>query len=208
MELTVGQRSVPLDVAESRVIEYVTSDAYLFTAYDTYRTSADRNRLSDGDLLAPALLNVNVKPRAYRKLSRWRPAIEKGLSELPDVSLRHASDVDLAKVAACFRVLNGESRMGVTLAKVLHRKRPGLLPLYDRNVDRCYLPGRIPRSRRRNWSEFFELLAREMRADLQEGGQAWGELCAAANDARGEPPELTELRALDILAWWPESASS
>lgn len=89
-----------------------------------YRTNDDRNVLADGDLLAPLLLNVQVSVRSYRKLQRWRPQLEQALAQLPAVDLQDATDADIDKVAARVEVLDCEPRMGVTLAKVLHRKHP------------------------------------------------------------------------------------
>lgn len=202
MDVVVGSRAVEVATANQRVREYVTSDQYLFGVYDTYRSNDDPNVLADGDLLAPVLLNVQVKISSYRKLQQWRPRLEAGLAKLPEVDLRDATDDDIEKVAACFDVLDGEARMGVTLAKVLHRKHPKLMPLFDRNVYACYAPQRVHPAPRRSWTEFMRLLAAEMRADLK--AEAWDAICSAANKARGTPPELTPLRALDILAWWPD----
>lgn len=199
----VGSRSVDIATAVERVKMYVTSDDYLFKTYDGYRTNDDPNVLADGDLLAPLLLNVQITVRSYRKLQRWRNQLEEALAQLPDVDLGDATDADIDTVAACFDVLDGEPRMGVTLAKVLHRKRPRLLPLYDRNVYACYVPGRIEAARKREWSDFIRLLAKAMRDDLRDQRAAWNQICSAANEGRSSPPELTPLRALDVLAWWP-----
>lgn len=198
----VGSQSIDISTATNRVVEYVTSDRYLFGTYDAYRTNNDPNVLADGDLLAPLLLNVQVRVGSYRKLQRWRQQLEQTLALLPDIDLGDATDEDIDKVAACFDVLDGERHMGVTLAKVLHRKHPRLLPLYDRNIYACYVPGRVPEAKERAWSDFIRLLATEMRVDLADQREAWEEICSAANQARGTPPVLTPLRALDVLAWW------
>ena len=128
--VVVGSKSIELGTPVERVVEYATSDDYLFGSYDGYRTNDDPNVLADGDLLAPLLLNVQVSVRSYRKLQRWRPQLEEALAQLPAVDLEDATDADIDKAAACFEVLDSERRMGVTLAKVLHRKHPRLLPLW------------------------------------------------------------------------------
>ncbi|MDX6584624.1 MAG: hypothetical protein QOI10_3808 [Solirubrobacterales bacterium] len=202
MVVIVGSQSIDISTAVKRVVEYVTSDDYLFGTYDAYRTNNDPNVLADGDLLAPLLLNVQVRVRSYRKLQRWKRQIEQALAQLPDVDLGDATDSDIDKVGACFDVLDGEPHMGVTLAKVLHRKHPRLLPLYDRNVYACYVPERLPAATDRAWSDFIRLLATEMRRDLADHREAWDDICSEANQARDDPPELTPLRALDVLAWW------
>ena len=203
--VVVGSKSIAVETAVERVVEYVTSDDYLFGTYDSYCTNNDPNVLADGDLLAPLLLNVQVSVRSYRKLQRWRPQLEQALAQLPAVDLQDATEADIDRVAACFEVLDGEPRMGVTLAKVLHRKHPRLLPLYDRKVYACYVPERVCAAKDRTWSDFIRLLAREMQVDLAGQREAWYDICSAANRERVSQPRLTPLRALDVLAWWTES---
>ena len=203
-DISVGARTFAFDQALSRIRRYVSDERYLYSTYDTYTTNGDATTLADGDLLAPVLLNVRVSVRSYRKLCRWRPALEKSLRSLPENrTLREATAQELQLVASCFDVLDGERSMGVTLAKVLHRKRPELLPLYDQNVYRCYAPDPIEPDPNRSWSAFFHELARHMQKDLLDGAGQWSRLCQEADQVSKGPP-LTALRALDILAWWPE----
>jgi hypothetical protein len=105
----------------------------------------------------------------------------------------------LDRVAALFSVLDSGKVLGVggtTLSKVLHRKRPGLIPLRDRFVHKVYIPSRIGRSSDRTWVEYFRLLAVEMQADLRASPAEWQALTTIPAD-----DQLTPLRALDILAW-------
>jgi hypothetical protein len=121
------------------------------------------------------------------------------------LTLEAANDQDLENLGRLYAVLDGSTPglSGITLSKVLHRKRPGFIPLYDRNVRRLYLrpgvgPARIPAPPRggRSWSEFMVVLAGAMRDDLQAYLPFWRSLAA-----RAKPVALTPLRALDIVAW-------
>ena len=88
---------------------------------------------------------------------------------------------------------------GTTLAKVLHRKRPLLVPLFDENVRRVYLDlpdSPVPRARNRSWEEFFILLVSAMRDDLRAAPTAWESLASIVPEG-----DLTALRALDIVVW-------
>ena len=54
------------------------------------------------------------------------------------------------------------------ISKVLHRKRPDLVPLYDSRIDAGYrASGYIAHDPHRSWVDFMNLLCRLMRDDLQ-----------------------------------------
>ena len=55
---------------------------YAFPAYDCYDGgTAEPDRLTDGDLLAPGLLNVPVKIRSFYGLQRVRGRLEEALRQ-------------------------------------------------------------------------------------------------------------------------------
>ena len=85
------------------------------------------------------------------------------------------------------------------LAKVMHRKRPAFIPLYDRFVDYCYRGvenAPIPNDRKRGWRAFLPLLGQ---AHHRRPAGRRGLLREVAALASG--PVITPLRALDIVAW-------
>ncbi len=76
------------------------------------------------------------------------PALNAVLAELPtDVALDDAEDGVLEAMAELFGVLDARpAHVGMTkLAKVLARKRPGLIPVYDGAIGHCYSAARAPR---------------------------------------------------------------
>lgn len=91
---------------------------------------------------------------------------------------------------------------GTVLAKVLHRKRPRFVPLYDEQVRTVYQSGPDapvkppPRRTRRAWRDFVVLYAAAVQDDLRREASLWSEIARLAT----EPP-ITTLRALDIVAW-------
>ena len=94
---------------------------------------------------------------------------------------------------------------GSVLAKVMHRKRPGFVPMYDRHVDQCYrgaADAPISRDTKRPWGEFLPMLGRAMIADLKRESGYLSEVVAMAT-----APVITPLRALDIVAWQAGRAS-
>lgn len=177
-------------------------DAYAYPAYDAYDGGAGPWRLSDGDLLAPVLLNVRTSIAAYYSLTRIRPKLEAWLQEVPvDACLADDDQESQPRLAELFALLDeGVSGVGgATFAKVMHRKRPSFVPLYDRYIWWAYVGvdgAPIARDRRRSWADFMPLLSNALSSDLLREG-SW--LNAVARTA--SRPPVTTLRALDVVAW-------
>lgn len=202
--VTVGGLTVPRADALRQVRDYLQDGTrYAYPAYDTFDGGAGGDELSDGDLLAYALLNVPPRLPAYYSLRAARPRLVEWLRATPaDVSLAEAGDAEVDRLGELYSILDGPGLRGVggtILAKVMHRKRPLLVPLYDRFVFRVYAghpAAPLTRVRGRSWAEFMPLLARAIGQDLRGGASFFTE---AASQATVGP--VTPLRALDIVAW-------
>ncbi len=177
-------------------------NGYSVIAYDRLVTNGGP-ALVDGDLLAPNLIGAEVDRGRFLLLRELMPRLT-GIAGLPSVALQDADDAVLDQVAALFAVLDdapyaGRGVRGTILSKVLHRKRPDLVPLYDSRIFEAYTaPGAIERSAHRSWGESMTLLLHQMRADLLAEQAAFDALVAVAG-AAGTP--LSRLRILDILIW-------
>jgi hypothetical protein len=177
-------------------------NGYSYPAYDLLITNGEPT-LVDGDLLAPILMGVHVDPGRFALLREMMPALE-AVSDLPEVSLEDADDDHVMCVAGLFGILDepryaGKGVRGTIVSKVLHRKRPDLVPIYDSRIFEAYsAPGVLPRTLDRSWQEFMRLLCTQMRADLQNERKAFTELQLKAEEV-GNP--VTKLRILDILVW-------
>ncbi|MCW2544681.1 MAG: hypothetical protein JWM40_2233 [Frankiales bacterium] len=185
------------------LLDYVDiRNGYSYPAYDRLITNGDPS-LVDGDLLAPTLMGVHIDAGRFALLREMLPALE-AVAELPEVSLEDAEDDHVMCVAGLFGILDeprysGRGVRGTIVSKVLHRKRPDLVPIYDSRIFEAYTaPGVLPRTPERSWQEFMHSLCSQMRADLQGEREAFNELQAVAEDS-GAP--LTKLRILDILVW-------
>jgi hypothetical protein len=207
--LRVGGLHVPADRAQTLVAQYVVPQPGSPTGivYDRLETGTSPSELGGADWLAPNLLNAPVKLKEFAVLTSVHEPMEHALRRVPpDLDLMTADDRDLEPLRALFAVLDElkSRRAGigaVIFSKVLHRKRPGSIPIIDVNVLSCYQdhPTRadspIPYVRDRTWSDFVVLLAQAMRDDLHSAPDVWTQLALRAN------PPLTRLRALDIVAW-------
>jgi hypothetical protein len=182
------------------LLDYIdVRNGFAFPSYDRLVTNGSAE-LVDGDLLAPALIGAEVDRGRFALLREMLPALT-GVASLPQVSIEDADDAAIGAVADLFAVLDeapyaGKGVRGTILSKVLHRKRPDLVPLYDSRIFESYTaPGAIPRAAHRSWREFMELLCTQMRDDLRAEQEAFDELVEVAGG------ELSRLRILDILVW-------
>jgi len=212
-EVTVGSARLDPSVALGYATQYLAADhaerlergdkPWAYPAYDAF-VGGDPMTISDADLLAPVLLNVRqLSLSAFYWLQLQRPQLHPLLAQIPlDATLEDARDDDLAVLGEMFSVLDGSVRHGVggtILAKILHRKRPAFIPLYDTRIRSCYGDGDgapVPRVQNRTWAEFMPLLAAAMREDLRRQPDIWNDIVAKATDV-----PITRLRALDIVAW-------
>lgn len=201
--LQVGGERIEFDKALAFASRYLTNSGGLwaYPAYDSYpgHPGADVGR---ADLLAVSLLHAHQKPVAtYYSLEALLPVLNARLAD-PALrgSLADAEQSTVDALARLFGILDDykTNQVGLTkLSKVLHRKRPELIPLYDENIRVCYMRnGLIPRAKNRSWKEFSLLLLPAIRHDLVSQMDRWLEIAALASG-----PAITPLRALDIIGW-------
>ncbi|MGG5172414.1 DUF6308 family protein [Pseudarthrobacter sp. J1738] len=204
--ITVGGFTEPIHEAERLVRQYVTEyGKWSYPAYDGYLRDAPTMEVLQQDLLAITLLNAGQQAiPTYYGLLKILPEINRRLAD-PRLkgTLQEADDDTLEAIADLYGILDEKPQHQVQLtklSKVLHRKRPDLLPLYDENIRRCYFefgdPVRVVPVKRRKDRDRMLVWLPEVRKDLQEGSQIWNDLAALAAD-----PAISPLRALDILGW-------
>lgn len=204
--ITVGGFTVPIEKASRLVEEYLTEyGRWSYPAYDGYLRDDPTDDVRQQDLLAAALLNAGQQPiPTYYGLLEILPEINHRLAD-PRLTgtFEDASDDALDAIAELYGILDDRPQHQVQLvklSKVLHRKRPHLLPLYDKNVWRCYSqfgdPVRVVPVSRRSDRKRMRAWLPHVQADLRAASTHWHELAAMASD-----PPISSLRALDIVAW-------
>jgi hypothetical protein len=203
--LRVGGATMPFDEALDYVGRYTANITctWSYPAYDAYPGSPTET-VELPDLLAVSLLNAGQKPIVtYYALESLLPHINERLmvKELAG-TFDDAKPETLEAIADLFGVLDDfpVKHVGMTkLAKVLHRKRPGLLPLYDENIRRCYgkLGTRpVPPVKGRSWRDYCLAWLPVLQEDLASQLDRWQELAGLATD-----PKISPLRALDMVGW-------
>lgn len=204
-DLQLGGRVVEREGALDYARRYLTDGAgWSYPSYDAYDEARATGPLTDGDFLAPMLLNVRIKVRTYEGLQARREELDRHLARIPQaLDLADATTADLGILGDLFSVLDEPGvygARGTTLAKVLHRKRPGFIPLYDERVRVVYQTGNpapVPPQRGRSWQEFMPMFAGAVQTDLRRETDFWDRITGLAPS-----PAITRLRALDIVAWW------
>lgn len=139
-----------------------------------------------GDLLAITLLDVALEPIAVRDLlgntPRWAAALRLVPAERP---IWDATDDDLAAANELWEALDSLRGVGPTKAgKLLARKRPILIPIYDDVVATFLRPAPTD-----FWVEVREALQDQQRRDQLDG------LVSSLDRPVGT------LRALDVAIW-------
>jgi hypothetical protein len=175
-----------------------------YPAYDDYQGGAT-SAVSDADLLAIVLLNAGRRPvPSYYGLKKLvtkinqrltHPALKGGLAE--------ADEETIDAIVDLYNIVN-ECRVPyvrlTTLTKVLHRKRPHLLPLFDQNIRRCYVyRGDSPPLAQFEMSEsreFIKAWVIATKENLVERAELWKEFAKLAPG-----PQISSLRAMDIVGW-------
>ncbi|MDQ1712916.1 MAG: hypothetical protein QOE45_2366 [Frankiaceae bacterium] len=202
MQLCGG--TLHVDEAEELLLAYVELDgAYAYPAYDELVTNGGPD-LVDGDLLAPSLLGAHVDYARFVLLKRMLPTLREGMAALPATPLEDTEDAGIVDVARCFAVLDEPvfvraGARGTIVSKVLHRKRPDLIPLYDSRIWTAYtVSGAIGRGSHRPWVEVMQALCHSMRADIRNNRDEFETLRKTAEEGGAR---LTLLRILDILVW-------
>lgn len=201
----VGGASRPWSEVEVHVKDYLSgTGGWAYPAYDTY-PGTPGSEVGEADLLAVCLLNAGQNPiPTYYGLQGLIPAMNNSLAKLPaDETFAEASQETLSGIADLFGILDDTptSQVGKTkLMKVLHRKRPELIPLFDENIRRCYSEigdPPVPAMKRRSHRDFAIAWLPALQQDLREQEQTWNRIASYASSV-----PITPLRALDIVGWW------
>jgi hypothetical protein len=206
--LTVGGFEIGVDYARDLADAYMNQyGKWSYPVYDSYAGSGKPDTVELQDTLAVALLNAGQNPVTTQYT--FVDLLEDINTRLGDKrlsgSLAEASDSTLEAIAELFGVLDRtDPTPGVRLtklSKVLHLKRPDLIPLYDNNIWRCYAKLGNPRVepvKGRSWKDFALAWLPAVRQDLRDGLQHWQGMASLAPE---DGPVPTPLRVLDMVAW-------
>lgn len=205
MNVTVGGATVPRDEVLEFAGRYLSgTGGWGYPAYDASPGTLGA-QVGEADLLAVCLLNAGQNPiPTYYGLQALMPAMNRALAN-PALTgnIRDANSETLDAIADLFGTLDETPTpyVGKTkLMKVLHRKRPELVPLYDENIRRCYSElgdTPVPADRNRTHRDFAVAWLPALQKDLVGQMELWEQIAGMAQDV-----PITPLRAFDIVGWW------
>lgn len=193
----IVEERVPRHEAVNKLTEYFSSGRYTGSHFDRLEGGGDRvatrNRITADDIVAVSMLSVQIPAGAAVALLGDRAAVISALlSEIPSAALQEVSfDVldEGSPADRLWHLLNGIDDVGwVTANKLLARKRPHLLPVYDRVVRAAlHAPTNFWACL---WTYFDE------RADRSD-------LWSALRGSVGGVEDISLLRCIDVALWMP-----
>lgn len=176
-----------------------TMPLYAGSRFELFAGGGDRpetaNRITLDDLVAVTLLRVDVPGDVALQIFEGDlgRTIAEHLEQIPtDVSINDPGAVELfadgSPARRAWVLLEKPFRMGwVTTNKLLARKRPQLIPVYDQVVQ-CALGEPVGL-----WNWLVAMFAAD--------GRVLNDRLLAARDAAGVSREVTALRVLDVIVW-------
>ena len=201
----VGGVERPREEILEYAADYLSDNGkWAYPAYDSF-PGTPGDLVGEADLLAICLLNAGQKMvPAYYGMQKLLDAMNETLQS-PSLQgdFTDAGSETLNAVAEIFGILDKypTPHVGKTkLMKVLHRKRPSLIPLFDGNIRRCYseLGSKpVPSDSHRTHRDFAVEWLPVLQKDLREQRGFWDEVVSLA---KPDVP-ITPLRAIDIVGW-------
>jgi hypothetical protein len=179
------------------------SETWAWQYYDEVPTPRD-NRVSATDVLTAAALHPGLSRSDLAFFARRGHDLSSWLAQLdPELPLRDADGATLAHLASA---VDFEPDVSITLlSKVMHRKRPTLIPLVDRHIIDWYRPVTGERSPRRAWGPLLAAMRADHnpRRDLELAIALAPFKLARRPDVIGIDAigHLGSLRAVDIAIW-------
>lgn len=168
-----------------------------FDDLDRDLLSNDENRITGSDLYALTMLEVEIKREAgVELLVDKAEEVTQLLSCIPNMPLADLSPTEFeahasnsSPAAELWRLVFSVSSIGATRAsKLLARKRPHLLPIYD-----SFIKEVTGVSVRNDWEQWWLALT-----DNSQALQQRADVLRASIDR----PDLSTLRVLDVMFWY------
>ncbi len=197
--LTLAGRTIDIGEAWTRVFRYCglpwdeqPSETWAFRYYDEIET--DPAVVTSQDVVCAGALHPGISLDDLAYFWDYRDDLNVWLDRFPpDLELRAADDTTMSELAELPSLFPGPSLS--LLTKVLHRKRPWLIPIIDREVIDLYRP----LTGQRRAVDAWEPLLRHLADDLQTNRDPLAELRLALRIPHGI--SVTDLRTIDIIIW-------
>jgi hypothetical protein len=199
VDLLIGAGRIDrrLTAAEDLLIAYRTDDGL---RYLNWRPSTDPDRLMPEDLAVTILINSRVGPAAFKSVQDRGTQLD--LAGLPDLPLEETSGDMRDQAAHMIADVAGWQGFAASVAtKILHKKRPCLIPILDNQaIFGAYMNPQWPKQRSATDSVYAQVRIREALEWI------WTDLTRAANtDAWAVLSDIEPARSrieLFDMVWW------
>ena len=197
--LVLAGRHIDLDEVRTRVFRYCglpwngnPPETWAFRYFDAIET--DPTVLTSVDVVCAGALHPGLSRDDLSFFWDHRDELNQWLDGFPvDLELRTADDSTIARLSELPDLFGGPSLS--VLTKVLHRKRPWLIPMIDREIIDWYRPLTEQRRAADAWNPLLHHLA----DDLRTNRNPLAELRFALHMLHGV--SITDLRTVDVIVW-------
>lgn len=211
--IRVGSLDVSLHQAQTAIARFSEPGRFAYQRYDLDGRASDPSAIDEADLRRPRYMSTPPS----RGTADWLRinAVPIWLAHLPkdpSESLEGLSDPDVRELFTdLFAPLthagapSGRNTKEALVSKILHVKRPHLIPVFDTYLHRAYAG--LGNGDRRYWRTIYrnrpENMARyvlHVRDDVRRQRDSLEALAKIPTEAHGLEP-MTPLRCLDVTGW-------
>ncbi len=181
---------------EEKLARYLSDGGW--ELYDGIKTAQDCE-ITISDIVLSVTLNSRLNTRRQVwQVWKGKLAVETALTRISaDASLEDEA-IPWEELRNLFKAMCAiEDIAGAKATKILHKKRPRLIPIYD-SILEGYCKKRIPRWSSLSWADGLVEYMKVFRADLLANQNELHVLCNMMA-ARGWP--VTPVRAMEVLIW-------
>lgn len=181
---------------EEKLARYLSDGGW--ELYDGVKTAQDCE-LTIGDMVLSVTLNSRLNTRRQVwQVWKGKLAVEEALTRISADASLEDEVIPWEELRNLFQAMCAiEDIAGAKATKILHKKRPRLIPIYDSILEE-YCKKRIPRWSSLSWADGLVEYMKVFRIDLLANRNNLHVLCDMMA-ARGWP--ITPVRAMEVLIW-------
>lgn len=185
-----------IDDVEEKLVRYLSDGGW--ELYDGVETDQD-SKLTIGDIVLSVTLNSRLNTRRQVwQVWKGKQAVEKALARIPGNASLEDEAIPWEELRTLFQAMCAiEDIAGAKATKILHKKRPSLIPIYD-SILEGYCKKRVPRWSTLSWADGLVECMKAFRVDLMVN-QKELHVLRDMMAARGWP--ITPVRAMEVLIW-------
>jgi hypothetical protein len=180
-----------------------------YPMYDGVEVAVD-NELRVTEIALSVMLNSQISGNTGGEIYNKRKPIQKALKKIPvDVDLLSIPIGEtipgLGGIAEAVDEMCSLHRVKLSVStKILHKKRPLLIPIFDSQVEAQY-SGSIPDSSNMEYGEYCNAMIRLVHEDMIAAKQELLDLC---NLLKKNGTPMTPLRVLNAMTWAVRSGNA